>query len=270
MRVPIAMRLILCLLPVMCAAVASATVRTVHVKGTVANIQSWEIKGYYTAMAVASTNPWRPGVVPTWAPLTVDMITGRFEGDIECKVIRNANGRWADIHFVGLAVTFSVYSEMTIRVPYTGIIDLGTFEWKPSHYCFKENELVIDTAVPRDTVIGDLFSNHVRISPINPEPGDSMRFEFVWGYSGEPHQASMGGFHMKDCCTILCDLIFAVRTDTETYTESWNRHVTLHLQPDAEGRYRLRQAPAQGEHLRDVDFLLGDDLYFNVCERSDP
>ncbi|HRH71424.1 MAG TPA: hypothetical protein PLB89_18130, partial [Flavobacteriales bacterium] len=268
--VPIAMRLILGLLLVMCAAVASATVRTVHIKGTVANIQSWEIKGYYTTMVVSSMPAPKPGVVSTRPQLVVDAKSGRFEGDIECAVVRNANGRWVDVHLVNMAVTYQVNTEMVIRAPYSTSIDLGTFDWKPSRYRMKSGALVIDTSVPRDTVVGDLFSNHVHISPINPEPGDSIKFEFVWGSSGEPHQAGFGGFYMKDCCTILCDLTFAVRTDTDTYTESWNRHVTLHLQPDAEGRYRLRQAPAQGEHLRDVDFLLGDDLYFNVCERSDP
>lgn len=97
-----------------------------------------------------------------------------------------------------------------------------------------------------------------------------MRFEFVWGNSGQPHVASMGGFYMKDCCTILCDLTFAVRTGTDIYTESWDHRDALYLRPDTEGRYRLRQVPAQGEHLRDIGFLLGKDLCFTVSGRYEP
>jgi hypothetical protein len=270
MRVPIAMRLILILLLVMCTAVASATVRTVHVKGTVANVQSWEIKGSYTAMVVAHTEPRRHGVVSGRPQVAVDMRTGRFEGELVCEVVRNKHGRWVDIHLLCYSATYQVFDQMVVRAPYTTEIDLDTFDWKPSHYRWKAGDLVIDTSVPRDTVIGLLLGNHVRIDPVNPEPGDSITFEFVWGSSGEPHQAGFGGFHMKDCCTILCDLTFAERTDTDIYGESWPHRVVLHLRPDTGRRYRLRQVPAQGEHLRDVDFLLGEDLYFNVRERSEP
>lgn len=247
-----------------------SAVRTVHVTGTIANIQGWEIKGYYTSMVANGVGMPRTGAVWTSPQLIVDLKTGRFEGEIACEVVRNAHGRWVDIHLVNAAVTYQVYSEMVIRAPYAKDIDFGTFDWKPSHYRWKEGALVIDTAVPRDTVIGDLFGDHVRISLINPEPGDSMRFEFVWNNSGQPHQAGLGGFYMKDCCTILCDLTFAVRTDTDIYTESWDHHVVLFLRPDTAGRYRLRQVPAQGEHFRDIDFLLDNDLYFNVAEPHEP
>ncbi len=248
----------------------AASVRTVHITGTVANIQRWEIKGYYTAMVVAHTEPRRAGVVSTRPQLMVDKVTGRFEGEIICEVMRNKHGRWVDIHLINMAATFQVYSTMVIRAPYAERIDLGTFDWKPSHYRWKEGALVIDTAVPRDTIIGDLFGDHVSTSPINPEPGDSMRFEFVWTNSGQPHQAGMGGFYTKDCCTILCDLSFAVRTDTDVHGESWPHRVVLNLRVETAGRYRLRQIPAQGEHLRDIDFLMSRDLYFTVGEWHEP
>jgi hypothetical protein len=122
--------------------------------------------------------------------------------------------------------------------------------------------------VPRDTVIGDLFGDHVRISPINPERGDSMRFEFVWTNSGQPHLARLGDLVLEDYGTVMCDLTFAVRTDTDVFTESWPHHVVLYLQAEVKGRYRLRQVAAQGEHLREVDFLLDKDLYFTVRERT--
>ncbi|MBL7955644.1 MAG: hypothetical protein JNJ91_11425 [Flavobacteriales bacterium] len=247
-----------------------ASDRAVHVTGTVANIQSWEIRGYYTAMVVAHTEPRRYGVVSTRPQLMVDRQTGQFEGDLVCEVLRNKHGRWVDIHLINMAPTFQGYSTMIIRVPYTRTIDLGTFNWKPSHYRWKEGVLVIDSAVPRDTLIGDLFGDHVRISPINPEPGDSMRFEFVWNNSGQPHMARFGDLYLQDESSGVCDFTFAVRTDTDVFTESWPHHVVLHLQAKVKGRYRLRQVAAQGEHLRDVDFMLNNDLYFTVNERSEP
>jgi len=46
---------------------------------------------------------------------------------------------------------------------------------------------------------------------------------------------------------------------------------TLNLPPKfTAGRYRIRQVPAPGANLRDVDFLLGKDLYFSVGERKEP
>ncbi|MFN6116814.1 MAG: hypothetical protein ACK46C_13155 [Flavobacteriales bacterium] len=264
------MRFLLGLILLMFAVVASAAVRSVHVTGTVANIQNWEIKGYYTSMVVAHTEPRRRGVVSTRPQLMVDQLTGQFEGDIVCEVVRNKHGRWVDIHLINMAATFQVYSTMVIRAPYAQNIDLGTFDWKPSHYRWKDGALVIDTGVPRDTVIGDLFGDHVRISPINPERGDSMRFEFVWTNSGQPHVARFGDLVLEDYGTVVCDLSFAVRTDTEVYAESWPHHVVRYLQAEVKGRYRLRQVAAQGEHLRDVDFLLDKDLYFTVRERTGP
>ena len=268
--VPLTMRFLLGLILLMFAVVASAAVGTVHVTGTIANIQNWEINGYYTTMVVSNTEPRRHGVVSNGPQLMVDRLTGQFEGEIVCEVILNKHGRWVDIHVVNMAVTYHVYSTMVIRAPYANDIDLGSFEWAPTRYRWREDSLMIDTGVPRDTVIGDLFGDHVRISPINPERGDSMRFEFVWTNSGQPHVASFGDLYLENESIVMCDLSFAVRTDTNVLTESWPHHVVLHLHADFKGRYRLRQVPAQGEHLRDVDFLLDKDLYFTVGERQEP
>lgn len=245
--------------------------RTVHITGTVANIQSWEIKGYFTAMIVGSTSPPRPGVVATSQQVMVDLKTGRFEGEIADEMIRKASGRWMDIHVVALSTMQIPPAEMVIRLPYARTIDLGTFEWKPSHYRWRQGALVIDTAVPRDTVIGEPWGIHVLISPINPEPTDSVKFQFHWMTGNPAYAASMGGLYMKDCCTFLCDFTFAERTDTDSYAESWWHRETLTLPPPLEpGRYRARQVAAAGEHLRDVDFMLNNDLYFTVGERTEP
>lgn len=132
-RVPLTMRILLGLILMMFTVVASASVRTVHVTGTIANIQGWDIKGYYTAMVANGVGMPGTGAVWTSPQLIVDLKTGRFEGEIACEVVRNAHGRWVDIHLVNAAVTYQVYSEMVIRAPYAKDIDLGTFDWKPSH-----------------------------------------------------------------------------------------------------------------------------------------
>ena len=46
--------------------------------------------------------------------------------------------------------------------------------------------------------------------------------------------------------------------------------IVLNLRVETAGRYRLRQIPAQGEHLRDIDFLMSRDLYFTVGEWHEP
>jgi hypothetical protein len=248
-----------------------ASVRAVHVAGTVANIQSWEIRGYYTAVMVRTKAGPPRGAVERFPGVLVDMKTGRFEGDLNPEVIRNAFGQWVDLHIVAISTLDIPHRAMVVRVPYARNIDLGTFDLKPSHYRWKTGALVIDTAVPRDSLIGDPFGNHVVVNPINPTPQDTVRFTFRWGTNNPARVASLGGLYMKDCCTYLCDLTFAERTDTEVYGESWWLREKLCLAPPlAPGRYRLRQTPASGEHLRDVDFLLNKDLYFTVGERTEP
>ncbi len=248
-----------------------AAVRPVHVTGTVANIQSWEIRGYYTAVMVRTKAGPPRGAVERFPGVLVDMKTGRFEGDLDPQVIRNAFGQWVDLHVVAISTLDIPHRVMVIRAPYATSLELGTFEWKPSHYRWKQGELVIDTAVPRDTLIGEPWGIHVVISPINPVPTDSIKFQFHWMTGNPAYAASMGGLYMKDCCTFLCDFTFAERTDTDSYTESWWHRETLSLPSPLEtGRYRLRQTPAAGEHLRDVDFLLNKDLYFTVGDRHEP
>lgn len=251
--------------------IETSATRAVHITGTIANIQSWEIKGYYTAIVVSSTELPARGTVSTRPQLIVDRKTGHFSGELPCEVIRNNHSQWVDLHLVLMNVTFNVRSEMVIRVPNARTVELGTFDWKPSRYLWKSGSPVIDTAVPRDTVVGDRFGDHMRISPINPTPSDTMRIEFVWHNNGAPFESSHSGFYMKDCCTVLIDFTFAVRSDVDVHNDSWSQHARpFTLQGMAAGRHRLRQVTSQGENLRDVDFLLGKDLYFTVRERSEP
>jgi hypothetical protein len=200
-----------------------------------------------------------------------DMVTGVFVGDLECAVIRHAHGNWVDISFIAFGNTRLDQPTMVIRVPYARTIDLGTFDWKPSHYRFKLNALVTDTAVPRDTAVADPeHGTRLFLCPVNPTPQDSMVIEFEWSTSGEPHVAGYN-MSMKDCCTVLIDFTFAVRTDTDVYGDSWSQRATPIAVPKlVAGRYRLRQVPAQGENLRDVDFVLDKELFFTVGERTEP
>ena len=265
MRIPIAFLLLLV------SAVSTAATHPIHVSGTVVNIGSWEIRGYYTAVMVRTKAGPPRGAVERFPGALVDLKTGRFEGELNAEVIRNAHGRWVVLRVVVISTLDIPHREMVIRVPYARTIDLGTFEWKPSRYRRKQGDLVIDTAVPRDTLIGEPWGIHVVISPINPVPTDSVKLQFHWMTGNPAYAASMGGLYMKDCCTFLCDFTFAERTDTDSYAESWWHRETLSLPPPLEpGRYRLRQVPATGEHVRDVDFLLNKDLYFTVGDRREP
>ena len=279
MRVLAVMRIGLPFILTLVPLVSLGATRTIHVKGTVANIQTWEIKGYYTALNVGAKCRPAPGSTWLFPGSAADQNTGSFQGELKCEVIRNAHGEWVDIHLVAMSHFVREFPEMIIRVPYARIIDPGTFDWKPSRYRLKpsssrpsgEGTLVIETALPRDTIVGDRFSTHIRVSPVNPTPTDSVQLEFIWENSGQPHKAALGGLYMKDCCTLLCDFTFAVRTNTVVFGESWPHHAKLFLPPPLQpGRYRLRQIAATGEHLRDVDFLLDKELYFTVGERSEP
>ena len=250
---------------------ASASKRPIHVKGTVANIQVWEIRGYYTGVMVRTNSGLPRGAVERFPEAMVDLKTGRFDGDLNAEVVRNAHGQWVDLRLVAISTLDIPHRAMAIRVPYARTIDLGTFDWKPSKYRWNQSELVIDTAAPRDTLIGEPWGIHVVISPINPGPADSVKFQFHWMTGNPAYAASMGGLYMKDCCTFLCDFTFAERSDTDIYAESWSHRETLSLPPPLEtGRYRLRQVPVTGEHFRDVDFLLNKELYFTVGDRHEP
>ena len=265
------MRTLITALGMLSISLAWCGTRPVHVKGTVANIQAWEIRGYYTAVMVRTKAGPPRGAVERFPGAMVDLKTGEFAGELNGELIRNAHGHWVDLHVVALSNLEITPAEMVIRVPYARTINLGTFEWKPSHYRWKQGALVIDTAVPRDTVIGEPWGIHVVISPINPVPTDSVKFQFHWMTGNPAYAASMGGLYMKDCCTFLCDFTFAERTDTDSYAESWWHRETLSLSPPLEpGRYRVRQTSAAGEHLRDVDFMLNNDVYFTVDERTEP
>lgn len=259
------MRSLMLLAICLCSVVSQGATRTVQVRGTISNLHELGLKGWYSALNIRSATWLGPASGP-------DPTTRQFTGELECEVVRDAHGKWVDIELSAMAYIMGRDRSMIIRVPYKRNIDLGTFDWKPSCYRWKPDGLHIETALPRDTVIGGMDDPTLLIiRPINPAPTDSVRFEFIWENSGQPHQASMGGLYMKDCCTYLCDFTFAVRTDTDVFGESWPHHVTLYLPPKLEpGRYRIRQVAAQGTALRDVDFLMGQDLYFTVGEREEP
>lgn len=268
-RVPFHMRATLSLLAFLSVVGASAGKRPIHVTGTVANIQAWEIHGYYTAVLVRGGPMPQRGAVQGYPGVTVDLKTGHFEGEIPTVVIRNTHGRWVDLHVVTISTLYIPPREMVIRVPYARRIDLGTFDWKPSHYRWKDGTLAIDTAVPRDTLIGEPWGNHVIIRPINPAPEDSVGLEFAWGSSGAPFEAGWSALY-KPHWTLI-DITFAVRTDVDVYTEGWIQHAKpIKLGNLTAGRYEMRQVPALGEHLRDVDFLFDTFVQFTVAERYEP
>ncbi|MBK9176796.1 MAG: hypothetical protein IPM46_10785 [Flavobacteriales bacterium] len=239
-----------------------ASVRTLIVRGTLNN--SVGLKALYPAVNLRSVGYLRPAS-------GVDLSTGAFSGELDCELIRNAHGTWVDITLEAFPFTLEDRPTMVIRAPYSRTIDLGTFDWMPSRYRWKNAALVIDTAVPRDTVITNgLQFPRIHLRPVNPAPEDSMVIEFEWPSSGAAHIASYT-MTMKDCCTVRIDFTFALRTDVDVYGDSWSQRAKPFALPKLEaGRYRLRQVPAQGENLRDVDFLLDEDFFFTVGERTEP
>lgn len=263
------MRAILSLIAFLSVMLASASKRPIHVTGTVTNIQAWEIHGYYTAVLVRGGPPPQHGAVERYPGVTVDLKTGHFEGEVMTEVTSNAHGRWVDLHVVTISTLDIAPREMVIRVPYARSIDLGSFDWKPSHYRWKKGTLAIDTAVPRDTLIGEPWGNHVIIRPINPTAQDSVALEFVWASSGAPFEAAWSALY-KEHWTLI-DITFALRTDVDVYTEGWMQRATpIRLGNLTAGRYGIRQVPAQGENLRDVDLLLDSLIQFTVTERYEP
>ena len=236
---------------------------TVHVTGRIINWQE-PIAGMGPSTIGIRSEGW---LQPNTAP---DRSSGRFEGTITCDPIRNAHGRWVDIELRAFTDYGPGRCSMYIRAPYARRIDLGDIAWRPSHYRMKPGGLVIDTGVPRDTLIGEPFDAYMLLRPLNPQPGERM--ELVFGYisSGEPRLVSHG-ISVKDMGTWLVDFNFAVRTDTGVLTESWNEEVSpFDLGPMSAGRYRLRQSPSQGDHLRDIDLLLNEELYITVVQRIEP
>ncbi len=259
------MRLLMLLAYCFCMLVVQATTRTVHVRGTINNLHELGLKGWYSAPNIRSA-AW---LVPASGP---DPATKQFIGELECNVVRDAHGKWVDIELTAMAYIRGRDRSMFIRVPYARNIDLGTFDRKPSRYRWKPDGPHVETALPRDTVIGAMDDPAIlRISPINPTPEDTVRITVEWTTSGQPMVADHMGIYMKDCRTMLIDIRFGARTDTDIYGDSWNQRATPWVFPPlAAGRYRLHQVPHTAEAVQDIDLLLGKELFFTVGGREEP
>jgi hypothetical protein len=141
--------------------------------------------------------------------------------------------------------------------------------WYPSHFRWKPDGLVIDTAVPRDTLIGEPFGNYLLVRPINPEPGEQVELIFGSISSGEPLVATHTISSERRITHV--EFTFGKRTDTVVFTESWNETATpFELGVLKAGRYRLHQVPVEQENVRDVDVLLHNALEIVVKERVEP
>jgi hypothetical protein len=259
------MRLFMVLASCLCVLVALAAKRTVHVRGTVGNLHELGLKGSYSALNIRSA-AW---LVPASGP---DPATKQFIGELECNVVRDAHGKWVDIELTAMAYVRGRDRSMFIRVPYSRHIDLGTFDWKPSRYRWKPDGLHIETALPRDTVIGAVDDPALlSISPINPTPEDTVRITVEWTTSGQPLVADQQGICIKDSSTRHLAIRFGVRTDTDVYGDSWNQRATPWVYPHLQaGRYRLYQVPFYTDAVQDIDLLFGKELFFTVGERTEP
>jgi hypothetical protein len=230
----------------LCTVLASATTRTVHVRGTIANLHALGLKGWYSALNIRSATWLGPASGP-------DPATKQFEGELECNVVRDAHGKWVDLE------------------PYARSIDLGTFDWKPTRYRWKPDGLRIETALPRDTVIGAMEDPAIlTISPINPTLEDTLRITVEWTSSGQPMVADHLGLSAGPYTADIA-IRFGARTDTDIYGESYPRCATPWVFPQLKaGRYRLYQVPLTGEAVLDIDLLLDKELFFIVGDYLEP
>lgn len=246
----------------LCTVLAPAATRTVHVRGTIGNLHELGLKGWYSALNIRSATWLGPASGP-------DPATKQFNGELECNVVRDAHGKWVDIELTAMAYIMGRDRSMIIRVPYKRNIDLGTFDWKPSRYRWKPDGLRIETALPRDTVIGAMEDPALlRISPINPTPEDTVRITVEWTTSGQPMVADHLGLYAGPDTTVIA-IRFGVRTDTDVYGESWNQRATPWAFPQLPaGPYRLHQVPFTTEAVQDIDLLLGKEVFFTVGERK--
>lgn len=241
--------------------VLSSLGSTIHVKGRITNGDALKFQGI-GALAIRSLDWLQPNTAPE--------ADGSFAGTVECKPVRTAHGRWVDIEVFAIADHAHPQRSMFIRVPFAREVDLGAFAWYPSHFRLRTEGLVFDTAVPRDTLIGEPFGNYLMVRPINPAPGE--RVELIFGFisSGEPLETDHT-LAWDDRGVGQVEFTFGQRTDTAVYTESWNETASP-FDPGVlrAGCYRLHQVPTQQEHVRDLDFLLGRTLDIIVAERTGP
>ncbi|MEO8589348.1 MAG: hypothetical protein ABI432_08280 [Flavobacteriales bacterium] len=257
------MRILIAFCFCLCALLATAATRTVHVRGTIGNLHELGLQGRYSALNIRSATWLGPASGP-------DPGTKQFEGEVECNVVRDAHGQWVDIELTAMAYGQGRDRSMFIRVPYARSIDLGTFDWKPSRYRWKPDGLRMETALPRDTVIGAVDDPAVLyISPINPTPEDTVRITVEWTTSGQPMVADQQA-SIKDVTRHLA-IRFGVRTDTDVYGDSWLQRATpwVYYQLQA-GRYRVHQVPLDTDAVQDIDLLFGKELFFTVGERKEP
>lgn len=259
MRIAIAFGFCLCTL------LSPAATRTVHVRGTIGNLHELGLKGWYSALNIRSASWLGPASGP-------DPATKQFNGELECEVVRDAHGKWVDIELTAMAYIMGRDRSMIIRVPYKRNIDLGTFDWKPSRYRWKPDGLRIETALPRDTVIGAMEDPALlRISPINPTPEDTVRITVEWTTSGQPMVADQQGICIKDSSIRHLAIRFGARTDTDIYGDSWNQRATPWVYPHLQaGSYSLHQVPLHTDAVQDIDLLLGKEVFFTVGERKEP
>jgi hypothetical protein len=237
----------------LCTVLVPAATRTVHVRGTISNLHELGLKGWYSALNIRSATWLAPASGP-------DPATRQFNGEVECEVVRDAHGKWVDIELTAMAYIRGRDRSMFIRVPYARNIDLGTFAWKPSRYRWKPDGLRIETALPRDTVIGAMDDPAIlTISPINPTPEDTVRITVEWTTSGQPMVADQLGLSAGPDTTLIA-IRFGARTDTDIYGESYPRCATPWVFPQlTAGRYRLHQMPLLTETVQDIDLLFGQE-----------
>ena len=259
--------------------------RQIQVKGFVRNGPEISKSIKFFALNVRSSDHWAPDGV-------YDPITGRIDATLLCEPVRGKSGEEVRLTLQAQSWIGQMNTEMHIRHPFAPILDLDTFDLVPTHFRSERGRLVIDTSVPRDSIIaGNEFGTEVLLFPVNPAPSDTFHVELRWMGSGAPYVSSHTLVERTDGITEV-RFAFALRTDVDVATDSWMQQaqpirIPCALRPDVtvaiipgngrtqpfpsyrlpQGRYVLTQEMITGKDIRTVDFLIGREVPFTVGTR---
>lgn len=236
--------------------------KEVTMKGVVRNLDRIAQGNPYFDLMVRSGDHWSYSGV-------FDRTTGKIEATLTCTTTWDGRTEWVDLALVTQNWLGMLNAEMLIRTPYGPVIDLDTFDLVGSRFRTKQGALTIETALPRDTIIaGSLEAMSLHMHPINPSPIDTLDIELRWGGSGAPYVSSHTLVPRPDGMTEL-RFSFALRTDVDVACDSWIEHARPFRIPKLPpGRYMLTQEAITGKDIRNLDFLLGREIPFNVEARQ--
>lgn len=237
--------------------------RLAVVRGTIGNLDVIAGGNPYFDVLVRNGDHWSHGGV-------FDRATGRIEALLDMEPFREHGYAYelVDLTFVTRNWADALNTEMRAVLPFDPVIFLDTFDLIGTRVRMRQGRLVVDSTVPRDSVIAGAWPGlEVHLHPVNPSPTDTIAIELRWEGSGAPYVTSNTSELRPDGVTEL-RFTFALRTDVDVATDSWPEHARpFRLLQLPAGRYVLTQGPITGKDIAQVDFLLGREVPFVCAER---